>query len=188
MVLRERPAEGDDGWLLRRARDDPEAFAAFYERNVDAVLAWFHRRTGNAAVSGDLTAETFAQAFRWRRRFDPARGSSGRAWLFGIAANLHRDWVRRAAVDDRARRKLGITTPTVTDDDLERILDRVDLAAQHDELRAGLDRLTPRVRHAVVLRVALDLPYVTVAERLGCSVGAARERVSRGLAALRAIR
>ena len=51
-------------------------------------------------------------------------------------------------------------------------------------LRAALDSLSPGVRDAVLMRVGLDLPYEEVALSLGCSVGAARVRVTRGLHSL----
>jgi len=41
--------------------------------------------------------------------------------------------------------------------------------------------MSPRVAAAVALRIAEDLPYHEVARRLGCSEGAARVRVTRGL-------
>lgn len=171
----------EDTRLLLLSRQDPYAFSRFYERNSSRVLAYFYRRTFCPTTSGELTAETFAQAYEWRRRFDPANGGSGRAWLFGIAGHLHKDWVRRAVVADRARRRLGITTPTLLDDDLEQVIDRIDLSAMRSALQEGLAQLSPRLRDAVLLRVALDVPYVDVAEQLGCTVGAARVRVSRAL-------
>src|SRR5512133_2251953 len=42
--------------------EDPEAFGVFYDRHVRALLAYFARRTGDAEVAADLTAETFASA------------------------------------------------------------------------------------------------------------------------------
>jgi RNA polymerase sigma-70 factor (ECF subfamily) len=50
-----------------------------------------------------------------------------------------------------------------------------------EALASGLDELSPKLREAVRLRVGEDLPYDEVAERLGCTVLAARTRVSRGL-------
>jgi RNA polymerase sigma factor (sigma-70 family) len=45
----------------------------------------------------------------------------------------------------------------------------------------ALSQLSPSVAAAVSLRVMRELPYSEVAERLGCSEGAARVRVARGL-------
>ena len=47
-------------------------------------------------------------------------------------------------------------------------------------------RLSPRQRAAVYLRYAEDLSERTVAEVLGCSIGAVKQHTRRGLEALRA--
>ena len=46
----------------------PDAFVALYERDAEAVLVFLTRRTLDVEVALDLTAETFAQAWRgWSR-------------------------------------------------------------------------------------------------------------------------
>jgi Sigma-70 region 2 len=57
--------------LLAAAARDPAAFARFYRRHVHAVIAFFHRRTGDAELAADLTAETFAAALEGCRRYAP---------------------------------------------------------------------------------------------------------------------
>jgi len=60
---------GEDADLLCAAVADPAAFARFYRRHVRGVIAFFHRRTGDAETAADLTAETFAAALVARRRY-----------------------------------------------------------------------------------------------------------------------
>jgi RNA polymerase sigma factor (sigma-70 family) len=175
---------GDEGTrLLVAARSDPEAFAAFYALTAERVVAYFYRRILCPYTSTDLMAETFARAYEHRRRFDPA-GGSAIAWVFGIAGNLYLGWLRTASVGNRARRRLRLETPVLLDEDLERIESLVDLMPFRSALKAALEDLSPNVRAAVVLRVAEDKPFDEVAEILGCSIGAARVRVSRGVAQL----
>jgi RNA polymerase sigma-70 factor (ECF subfamily) len=180
---RHDPVKDEDGRLLVVALSDGEAFGRFYDRNHQRVLAYFYRRTFCPHTSADLCAETFAQAWSSIRRYDPTAGT-GRAWLFGIAGNLHRGWLRRGVVSTRARRRLGIATPELTTDDLERIDHMVDTSDLRAGLQSALSQLSPGVRGAVLLRVALDQPYELVAEVCSCTVGAARVRVARGLATL----
>jgi len=52
----------DEAALLRAAADDRAAFARFYRHHVHGVIAFFHRRTGDAEAAADLNAETFAAA------------------------------------------------------------------------------------------------------------------------------
>jgi RNA polymerase sigma-70 factor (ECF subfamily) len=165
---------------LLAARSDPEAYGALYDRRSRQILAFFYRRTLCPHTSAELMAETFAVGYALRDRYDPERAAP-LSWLLGIANNQYRSWVRRGVVSTKARRRWGIATPVLVADDLEAIEQLVDLEPVRQGLRDALDELTPGTRDAVLLRVAHDLPYEDVAERLGCSVGAARVRVSRGL-------
>jgi RNA polymerase sigma factor (sigma-70 family) len=177
------PASDEVGRLLVAAREDPSAFAGVYDLQSRRVLGFFYRRVLCPHTAAELTAETFAEAFASRRRYDPALGG-GAGWLFGIAGNLYRQWLRRSVVQDKARRRLGIQTPALLEEDLEAIERLIDLQPVREALTGALAQLSPKVRDAVLLRVALDLPYEEVADLLGCTVGTARVRVSRGLDAL----
>ena len=173
----------DDDALLAAAADDPEAFARFYRLHVRGVIAYFRRRVGNAELAADLTAETFAAALAGRRRFAPERGPAA-AWLYGIARRQLVTFQRRGHVERRARRRLGMARIELTDEMLERVeaivdaeLARVDvaLAAQPDDQAA-----------AVRARVLEDRGYEDIAAAERVTEPTARQRVSRGLAALRA--
>src|SRR3954465_3821579 len=96
-----------DEELLRACARDADAFATFYGRHVHAVAGWFLRRTRSPELAADLTAETFADALRGVRRFDPKRGLAI-AWLFGIAHRELARAVERGRVEDRARRRLRL--------------------------------------------------------------------------------
>jgi RNA polymerase sigma factor (sigma-70 family) len=169
------PTGASDSALLRLSDVDAEAFGLLYDRHVESIFMWFRARAGEPAA--DLTAEVFARAWLNRGRFrDEADGSAG-PWLFGIAGNLYRDWLRRKRVETSARRRLGI--PELADDpDLERVEDRLSLPAVALEALAAL---RPADRDALELRVVEDRPYAEVASLLDCTPQAARLRVSRAL-------
>jgi RNA polymerase sigma-70 factor (ECF subfamily) len=172
--------EETDAELLAAASTDPAAFAVLYDRHVVAILRYLHRRTDSAETAADLCAETFAAAFVHRRRFRDT-GSSARPWLYGIARNQLGHYLRRERVSDRYRRRLGVQPLALTDHQLERVEELVDAEPYRAEIRAAIDQLPASLSQAVLLRVGHDLPYADVAARLGCSEGAARVRVSRGL-------
>ena len=81
-----RGDERDDAALLGAVANEPEAFAAFYDRYAEAVFAFLLTRTRRRDLAADLTAETFAAALAAASRY---RGSAPTAapWLFGIARN-----------------------------------------------------------------------------------------------------
>jgi len=74
-----------DEALLVAGSSDAEAFGLFYERRVDAVLAFFLRRTGDRELAADLTAETFAAALSALPRYSSRRSSALAAeqWVLG---------------------------------------------------------------------------------------------------------
>jgi RNA polymerase sigma factor (sigma-70 family) len=171
-----------DDDLLRRSVREPEAFGAFYERHERLVLGYFVRRTRDAELSADLAAETFAAALLSARRYRPGPAPAS-AWLLGIARNVLAGSARKAQVEDRARRRLGLPPLVLDDDTLERI-ERIGADARVSELLA---RLTPEQAHAVRARVVEEEDYASIAASLRCSEGVVRQRVSRGLASLRRI-
>jgi RNA polymerase sigma-70 factor (ECF subfamily) len=166
--------------VLRVVPSDPDAFADLYDRHAPDLLRWFTRRTTSLDLAADLTAETFAQAYLSRAKYDPARGEPG-AWLFGIARHVLARSLRRRGIEDRARRRLGVDPVGVPDLAYDRVEQLADLAFVRPSLDAAMGRLSPRLREAVKLRVADGLPFERVAEKLGCSINAARVRVTRGM-------
>ena len=159
---------------------DARGFAAFYRRHEDAVLGFHLKRTRSAELAADLTAETFARALEGRRRFDPRRGDAG-AWLFGIARNVLSRSLEKGRVENEVRRRLAMQPLELDDDALARIDELSDEAAQR-----ALDALPDEQARAVRGRVIDEYGYDELARRLQCSESVVRQRVSRGLRALRA--
>src|SRR5918996_5293043 len=108
-------ARSTDAELL--ARRDADSFAELYRRHARQIAGYLMRATGNAEVAADLTAETFAAALGARGRYRPERGAP-LSWLYGIAGNKLNDWRRRGYAEDRARRRLGLERPSLTEDDV----------------------------------------------------------------------
>ena len=172
----------DEELLNLARRGDPDAFCTFYDRHARALYSWLRRETGNAEAAADLTAETFAQGLRSLRRFRGEAPGSGRAWLYAIARHLLarcRDAGRR---ETEARRKLGI--PIESSYDAVDYVGRLGGADSDACLTTALEALPDEQRAAVRLRVIEELGYDEIAARLGCTSGAARTRVSRGLRTL----
>ncbi len=155
-----------------------------YDEWVDRVGAYVYRRTWDAEVTADIVAETFAVAWRKRRRFRPEADEAGRV-LFGIARNELAHFRRRAVVRTKALRRLGVTSlPPIDDESISRVEELVDAARMRDALRAALETLSTDQRAAIEMRVVEGRAYREVAGALGCTESAARVRVHRGLTKL----
>jgi len=161
-------------------------FEALYDACAQTLLGFFARRTGDPHAARDLWAETFAQAFAGRRRYRGSTPQEAQSWLYGIAYRQLAQYHRRGAIEQRALRRLSIDPPPLSDADLERLDELASVARLGVELDAAMDRLPAGLRDAVALRIVDELPYADIARRLDITPEAARVRVSRALATLRA--
>ena len=173
-----------DAELLAAARTDPQAFREFYDRYAVWVRSWFQRQTRSESAALDLTAETFAQAWRSVKRFRDEADGSGAPWLFGIARNLLRQYHKHNRIETAARDRLGLPLAFAESEDYERVDDRMAAIAMGPALHVAVEGLPSEQRRALELRVVQQLSYDEVAGRLGCSQNAARLRVSRALRTL----
>lgn len=181
-----------DEALLATGKSDPGAFGVFYRRRVDAVLAFFLRRTRDRELAADLTAETFAAALAALPGYEP-RPDGALAWLFTIAHRKLVDSIRRGKVEDRARRRLRLEPLVFSDEDIEQV-ERRATAAAGDSALAALEELSTTQRVASVLArsrfrvalVALVLVFATTAIALAATgvilTGSPVRTVSRPLA------
>src|ERR671930_1901207 len=137
---------------------DAASFELFYCRHVDPLLGFFQRRTRDAELAADLTAETFAAALSARRRYRPEAGAAV-AWLFGIAMKKLADAQRRGYAERRARRRLGMERIELTDADIARI----DALGESTTARTLLEALAPDQREAVRAHVLDERSYADIA-------------------------
>jgi RNA polymerase sigma factor (sigma-70 family) len=164
-----------------RPLEQPDAFVAFYREHSHGLLAFFARRTLDAEVAADLTAETFAAAYAARMRFRE-RGEGSGPWLYGIARNRLSRYYRSSRVEVEARARIGLPEQvSLSEGDIARIEELIDFAATGQAVREALRELSERDREALSLRVVDARSYREIAALLGCSEQAARVRVSRGL-------
>jgi RNA polymerase sigma-70 factor (ECF subfamily) len=170
--------------LLARSREDPDAFAAFYDAYAERVLVYFTRRVLDVDVAFDLLSETFAKALEHRAQFRGDRAEHEQGWLFSIARSELSHYWRDGNVERSALARLGVPVPGLTDPEIERIEDMAGLSEVAAPLADALAALPPDQRRAVELRVIEEHGYAEVAEMLGISEQNARARVSRGLRAL----
>lgn len=159
-------------------------FVAWYEKEAEAVLVFHARRTLDPELALDLTAETFAQAWRSRHQLESDVPEVRRAWLFTIARRQISRYRRKGRVEREAAERLQIQTPQLHEDDLAAIDERAGLPELRAAMAAELARLSDRQREALQLRVVEERPYDEIAGVLGVSEQTVRARVSRGLAAL----
>jgi RNA polymerase sigma factor (sigma-70 family) len=176
---RRRPEQ--DLPALRRAVDDPDAFAELYDALAERVVVFFNRRVFDGQLALDLTGETFAVTFEERARFRGGTVAEQEGFVFAIArTRLSRYW-RRGRVERAALQRLGVEVPLVQDDELERIDELAGLADARRRIAEEMRRLPAEQQTAIEGRIVRERTYSELSDELGVSEQVVRARVSRGL-------
>jgi RNA polymerase sigma-70 factor (ECF subfamily) len=170
--------------LLAQSRQDPDAFAAFYDAYAERVLLFLVRRVLDVDTAFDLLSETFATALERRRQFRGDSAEEEQGWLFSIARSELSHYWRDGKVERVALARLGVGVPGLSDPEIERIEQLAGINELVPALHDAMAALPEDQRRAVELRVVEEHGYSEVALMLGVSEQTARARVSRGLRAL----
>ena len=165
---------------------DADDISRLYRRHARTLVTFFARRTYDAQIAVELTAETFATAVEDRESFRGSGDDVATAWLYAIARHQLSGWFRHARVERDALERLGMTPPALSDSEYERIDELAGMAQLRADVAAGLDELTDDHRTALRCRIIEERSYEDVAAQLGVSEQVARARVSRGVRALAA--
>jgi RNA polymerase sigma-70 factor (ECF subfamily) len=167
----------DERLLADYVAGDDVALSRLVELHRPAVSYFVRRRLGSCrAFADDVIQEVFVTVARAAGRFEGR--STFRTWLFGIALNICRDYLRRERHVE-------------SDDILEFIpdasldpLQRLERDERTRRVRAAIRRLTPQQRLVLRLRDVEDMSYDEMSRVLGVPVGTVRSRLHNARAAL----
>ncbi len=183
--LLERTLDPDTSLVARCLRGDETAWEELVRVHTRKVYALCYRFTGSGSEAQDLTQEVFLRVFRTLRSFHSTEGSFG-TWLARVTRNLLIDHYRRTRqerVTDSIEEQLPMLEETGTSAGV-----RPDQAIAGREaseiLQATLQRLSPDLREAVILRDLQEMEYREIAEVLSIPEGTVKSRINRGRAEL----
>ncbi len=168
---RSRAAPGCEHDLeaLRAGGDREEIFQRLHQRYHGGIHAFFSRHGCSEEECHDLTQETFLRlcrgiaTFRGRSRFE--------TWLYEIATNVWRNEIRGRSAQKRDRPEVSLDAEPVPRNAAAASLESherepdEDLLAKEkvDLVRRGLDRLPPRMRRCLQLRLDRELKFREIA-------------------------
>lgn len=137
------------------------ALEALFDTRRECITAVFRALGASGHDAEDLAQEVFTRAYQsFGQLEDPDRAS---AWLFGIARNVRREFLRRPrtlAMTSADRLASGGTDPVSQQLETER----------RQAVRQAVAQLQQGFRQVVELRYADGLAYQQIAERLEISV------------------
>jgi len=161
--------------------------ATRYEKDLHGFIVRF---VGDRQAAEDLFQETFLHVWRKRDQYDASRAV--RPWVFTIAANLARDWLRR----ESRRRTLSLDSRVGGADgegasfsdllpaDGETPLAALEREEQYEHVRQALDALPDHLRAVLVLAYYEKFKYREIAEVLQVPVGTVKSRLHAAVASL----
>jgi len=170
-----------DPELVKRClAGDNSAWEDLLQNHTRKIYSLCYRFTGRPSEAEDLTQEVFIKIFQTLKTFDAAQGAFP-TWLARVARNHLVDHYRRTKKDrvtSSLEDELGSLEekPSPTVEPVAQVESR-----EHKELlQQALDRLSPDLREAVILRDLQDLDYDEIAQVLGVPEGTVKSRINRG--------
>jgi len=181
----ERILDQDSSLVARCLRGDESAWEDLVRLHSRRVYGLCYRFTNSGSESQDLTQEVFLRVFRTIHTFRAAEGSFG-TWLARLTRNLLIDHYRRTR-QDRVTDSLEDQLSSFGDTGAPTAV-RPDQAVAGREaseiLQAALQRLSPDLREAVILRDLQEMEYREIAQVLAIPEGTVKSRINRGRAEL----
>ena len=175
----------DEELVAKSVGGDHDSFNELVLRWERPIFALAYRTIGREEDARDVCQETFLRAFRALPGFrGQAKFSS---WLYRIALNLCRDWIRRE------RRAPVVQAPEDVDliemaaaaepsESIEDLVARKDLSRLVEQAMALLPE---EQRTAIVLKEYHGLTFQEIAELVGCPLSTVKTRLYQGLIVLR---
>jgi len=164
---------------------DVESFNQLVVRWERPIYALAYRVIGREEEARDVVQETFLRAFRGLANFrGQAKFSS---WIYRIALNLCRDWIRRERRAPVSQAPEGIDLAELVSEQgpAESI---EDLVARHDMSRTvarAMEQLPEEQRTAIVLKEYHGMTFQEIADLQGCPLSTVKTRLYQGLSVLR---
>ncbi len=178
--------------LVRRCiAGDVVAWEEIVRRYNRRIYNICYRFAGSGDDAQDLTQEVFIKMFRTLSSYDVERGAF-MTWVTTITRNLLVDHFRKSK-QDRMTDSLDAAPSEHEDamllsDKIEDNAPRADASVQGRETRElihrALQKLSPELREAVILRDLQDMDYREIATVLKVPEGTVKSRINRGRAEL----
>lgn len=178
-------AVSDEDLVARSIDGDVDSFNQLVRRWERPIYALAYRTIGREEDARDIAQDTFLRAFRALPGFKgQAKFSS---WLYRIALNLCRDWMRRQ------RRTPLVAAPEGVDlvelaaeqgpvESIEELVARQEMSRAVAEAMAALPE---EQRTAIILKEYHGLTFQEIADLQNCPLSTVKTRLYQGLTVLR---
>jgi RNA polymerase sigma-70 factor (ECF subfamily) len=174
--------------LVRRCvAGDAAAWEDIVQRYHRRIYNICYRFAGSSADAQDLTQEVFIKMYRTLHTYDSARGAF-MTWVTSITRNLLVDHFRKTKQDrltdsldsTSSEHKNALSLSEQMQDNSAPPDARVQSREARETVHHALQKLSPELREAVILRDLQDLDYREIATVLKVPEGTVKSRINRG--------
>jgi RNA polymerase sigma-70 factor (ECF subfamily) len=180
------------GLLVRRCiAGDAIAWEDIVQRYHRRIYNICYRFAGTSDDAQDLTQEVFIKMYRTLPSYDMSKGAF-MTWVTTVTRNLLVDHFRKSKQDrmtdslDTAPSEHEDAQPLSTQiaDPSKSAHEQVQSHETRDAVHQALQKLSPELREAVILRDLQDMDYKDIAGALKVPEGTVKSRINRGRAEL----
>jgi RNA polymerase sigma-70 factor (ECF subfamily) len=175
------------GLVRRCVAGDAEAWEEIVRQYNRRIYSVCYRFTGSADDADDLAQEVFIKVYRTLGSYAPEKGAFA-TWVMTMTRNLLVDHFRKSK-QDRATDSLdaGLTEEEDSISLGEKIQDqspsaddRIQRRETQEMVQKAIQKLSPELREAVILRDLQDMDYKEIAVALKVPEGTVKSRINRG--------
>jgi len=176
----------DSELMSKVGQGDKSCFDLLLERHRVLVVNHLFRFVRNRSIAEELAQDVFLRVYRSRTTYRPEAKFT--TWLFRITTNIALNWRRdtrheaahmRLDEDGPLSRKLELPDPMLRADE------RLVLDHRAQEIRAAIEKLSPKQQAAVLMHKYQGMDYAEIAEALDCSIPALKSLLFRAYQSLR---
>jgi RNA polymerase sigma-70 factor (ECF subfamily) len=170
-----------DAQLVQQClQGDGSAWEELVRRHTRRVFNLCYRFTNNGAESEDLSQEVFLRVYKTLASYRSAHGGFA-TWMTSVTRNLLIDHYRRTK-RDRLTDSLDDAMSVVENKEssARRPDEQALLGELSGQVHAALQRLSPELREAVILRDLQQLEYMEIQRVLEIPEGTVKSRINRG--------
>ncbi|MFH0776252.1 MAG: sigma-70 family RNA polymerase sigma factor [Patescibacteria group bacterium] len=161
----------------RVQKGETQCFGDLYDLFSRKIYAFIFYKTFHRELAEDLTSQTFIKALEKINSFSPKKGSFN-TWIYAIARN--------SVIDHfRTQKKVQNIEDVFDLASNENIATEFTQKSEFAEVHAGLQKISPRQREIIILRIWEGYKFREIAEILGKTEAAIKMDFFRGIKSLK---
>ena len=171
----------DQQLMLIVQSGDYSPASEIFDRYSSRIYNFAYRFLRNAEAAEDAMQDVFMKMLKRAHQYNGESKLS--TWLFSITANHCVDFLRK--IENKVNKEtvdVLYEVPAPDSDSPDKRMEQEDAEKQVEEL---LGILTPDQRQAILLARYQGMSYAEIAQVVGCSEGAVKTRIFRGMEAMK---